>query len=68
MLTVTNVGISDNGADYFCAQGFNSTRSDTVFLTVFGELSTYVYVYVRAPQLTSHVQNISIYRDNSIAI
>ena len=22
MLTVTNVSISDNGADYFCAQGF----------------------------------------------
>ena len=37
VLTVTNVSISDNGADYFCAQGFN-VRSDTVFLTVFGEL------------------------------
>ena len=37
VLTVTNVSISNNGADYFCAQGFN-LRSDTVFLTVFGEL------------------------------
>ena len=39
VLTVTNVSISDNGADYFCAQGFN-VRSDTVFLTVFGKLTT----------------------------
>ena len=39
VLTVTNVSISDNGADYFCAQGFNA-RSDTVFLTVFGKLTT----------------------------
>ena len=46
VLTVTNVGISDNGADYFCAQGFNGTRSDTVFLTVFGELSMYVGICV----------------------
>ena len=37
VLTVTNVGISDNGRDYICAQGFN-TISDTVFLIVFGEL------------------------------
>ena len=37
MLTVANVSISDNGIDYFCAQGFNE-RSDTVFLTVFGKL------------------------------
>ena len=36
VLTVTNVSISDNGANYFCAQGFN-VRSDTVFLTVFGK-------------------------------
>ena len=36
VLTVTNVSISDNGTDYFCAQGFNE-RSDTVFLTVFGK-------------------------------
>ena len=36
VLTVTNVNISDNGADYFCAQGFNE-RSDAVFLSVFGE-------------------------------
>ena len=68
VLTVTNVSISNNGTDYFCAQGFNSTRSDTVFLTVFGELSTYVYVYVRAPQLTSYVQHISIYRDILIVL
>ena len=38
VLTVTNVSITDNGTDYFCAQGFNVVRSDTVFLTVFGEL------------------------------
>ena len=38
VLTVTNVSISDNGADYFCTRGFNA-RSDTVFLTVFGELT-----------------------------
>ena len=37
VLTVTNVGISDNGRDYICAQGF-ITISDTVFLIVFGEL------------------------------
>ena len=42
VLTVTNVSISDNGADYICVQGFN-VRSDTVFLTVFGEFhKTYV--------------------------
>ena len=37
VLTVTNVGISDNGFDYICTQGRNA-ESDTVFLTVFGEL------------------------------
>ena len=37
VLTVTNVRISNNGADYVCVQGLN-TRSDTAFLTVFGEL------------------------------
>ena len=37
VLTVTNVRISDNGADYICAQGLNAI-SDTAFLTVFGEL------------------------------
>ena len=37
ILTVTNVNTSNNGTDYFCSQGF-SVRSDTVFLTVFGEL------------------------------
>ena len=40
VLTVTNVSISDNGTDYFCAQGFIE-RSDTVFLTVFGKLRNY---------------------------
>ena len=40
VLTVTNVSISDNGADYVCTQGLN-TRSDTVFLTVFGKLTMY---------------------------
>ena len=39
VLTVTNVNISDNGADYVCAQGLN-LRSDTVFLTVFGKFTT----------------------------
>ena len=38
VLTVTNVNISNNGTDYICAQGLNA-RSDTVFLTVLGELS-----------------------------
>ena len=37
VLTVTNVDISDNGADYICVQGLN-VISDTVFLTVFGKL------------------------------
>ena len=37
VLTVTNVSISDNETDYVCVQGLN-TRSDTVFLTVFGKL------------------------------
>ena len=36
VLTVTSVSISDNGTDYFCAQGFNE-RSDTVYLTVLGK-------------------------------
>ena len=45
VLTVTNVGISNNGSDYVCVQGLN-TRSDTVFLTVFGELSVDLYVYL----------------------
>ena len=44
VLTVINVGISNNGADYICVQGLNA-RSDTVFLTVFGEL-TIVCSYV----------------------
>ena len=39
VLTVTNVSISDNGADYICAQG-RVDESDTVFLTVFGKLRT----------------------------
>ena len=36
VLTVTNLSISDNGSDYFCAQGLNAI-SDPVFLTVLGE-------------------------------
>ena len=36
VLTVTNVNVSDNGADYTCALGL-LTISDTVFLTVFGK-------------------------------
>ena len=38
VLTVTNVSISSNGADYFCVQG-RLAQSDTAFLTVFGELT-----------------------------
>ena len=38
VLTVTNVSISNNGADYFCVQGVVAI-SDPVFLTVFGELT-----------------------------
>ena len=41
VLIVTNASISDNGRDYICSQGLN-TISDTVFLTVFGELSMQV--------------------------
>ena len=37
VLTVTNITMSNNGADYICGQGFNEA-SDTVFLTVFGKL------------------------------
>ena len=37
VLTVTNVGITNNGADYICVQG-RVAESDTVFLTVFGKL------------------------------
>ena len=36
VLTVTNLSISVNGADYICAQGLNAI-SDTAFLTVLGE-------------------------------
>ena len=38
VLTVTNVSISNNGADYICVQG-RVAQSDPVFLTVFGELT-----------------------------
>ena len=38
VLTVTNVSISSNGADYTCVQGL-VTQSDTAFLIVFGELT-----------------------------
>ena len=37
VLTMTNVSISNNGADYICTQGLLAI-SDTAFLTVFGEL------------------------------
>ena len=37
VLTLTNISISDDGADFTCVQGLN-VRSNTVFLTVFGEL------------------------------
>ena len=42
--TVTNVSISDNGADYTCVQGL-SARSDTVFLTVFGEFNLCICIF-----------------------
>ena len=41
VLTVTNVNINDNGADYICVQGLN-TISDTAYLTVFGEFTFYM--------------------------
>ena len=40
VFTVTNVSISDNGADYVCTQG-RFEASDTVYLTVFGRLTSY---------------------------
>ena len=40
VLTVTNVSISDNGADYTCAQGAN-IDDNTAYLTVIGELNLY---------------------------
>ena len=43
VLTVTDVSISDNGADYFCMQGAIA-RSDTVFLTVFGEFNLQICI------------------------
>ena len=49
VLTVTNVSISNNGADYFCAQGFNTIISDTVFLTVFGKLYVCSYMHRIVP-------------------
>ena len=36
VLTIINVNISNNGADYICAQGIVA-KSNAVFLTVFGE-------------------------------
>ena len=38
VLTVTNVSISNNRVDYICTQGVVA-ESDTIFLTVFGELT-----------------------------
>ena len=38
VLTVTNVSISINGADYICTQGLHAI-SDTAFLTVFGKIT-----------------------------
>ena len=38
MLTITNVGADDNGADYSCTQGFfDPVRSNTSLLTVVGK-------------------------------
>ena len=44
VLTVTNISISDNGADYLCSQGLNPI-SNRVFLTVFGEFSLHICIY-----------------------
>ena len=60
VLTVTNVRISDNGADYICAQGFNE-RSDTVFLTVFGEFSRHIRTCVRMYVLCEYKVSAFIY-------
>ena len=38
VLTVTNVSISNNGADYICLRSLRAI-SDTAFLTVFGKLT-----------------------------
>ena len=38
VLTVTNVSISDNGADYICVQGI-SVDDHIAYLTVYGELT-----------------------------
>ena len=40
VLTVTNVSINDNGADYTCAQGTN-VDDHIAYLTVIGELKIY---------------------------
>ena len=45
VLTVTNLSISNNGADYICTQGIRAI-SDTAFLTVFGKLFIRMYIHV----------------------
>jgi len=45
VLTITNVSISGNGADYVCVQIFNIVMSNAVFLTVFGKLQNCSYIH-----------------------
>ena len=45
VLTVTNVNIRNNGADYICTQGVN-IDDNIAYLTVFGELSMHLSVFV----------------------
>ena len=46
VLTLTNVGISDNGADYACIQGLiDPILSNTSFLTVVGKYTNYCYLF-----------------------
>jgi len=45
-LIVTNVNISNHGSDYLCGHGSN-IRSNTVYLTVLGELHLYNDYYLQ---------------------
>ena len=45
VLSVTNVAISNNGADYVCSQGVN-IDDNIAYLTVFGELSMHLCMFV----------------------
>ena len=76
VLTVTNVSISDNGADYTCGQGFNAV-SDIAYLTVFGELPmhlcmfvyyTYVHIWYHMHETPKSLVVLSIFKSNCIHI